>query len=215
MSSLRRLRSFPLRWLHRLVLFCVTILLACSQPQQPEVTTTSPSSAPPAVSTSQATPNPSLPPETQAVLASIGQPLFNPPRGDVRFVVISDLNSAYGSTDYDPEVDKGIALIPFWQPDMVVCSGDMVAGQSPTLSQAEIRAMWAAFDTHVAAPLRNYNLPYGFTIGNHDASSALGVRGGFLFQQERDLAAEYWNDPTHDPKLEFVDRFEFPFYYTF
>ncbi|MFZ4664972.1 MAG: metallophosphoesterase family protein [Prochlorotrichaceae cyanobacterium] len=214
MSSLRRLRSSRFPWLHRILLFCVTILLACSQPQAPDVTT-SPLAAPPSASTSQATPNPSLPAETQAMLASLGQPLFDPPRGDVRFVVISDLNSAYGSTEYDPEVDKGIALIPFWQPDMVVCSGDMVAGQSPTLTQAEIQAMWAAFDDHVAAPLRGYNLPYGFTIGNHDASSALGVRGGFLFQQERDLAAEYWNDPNHDPKLEFVDRFEFPFYYTF
>ncbi|MFZ9738276.1 MAG: metallophosphoesterase family protein [Prochlorotrichaceae cyanobacterium] len=158
----------------------------------------------------------SFPPETQAVLATLGdRSLFNPPRGDVRLVVISDLNSAYGSTDYDPEVDKGIALVPFWQPDIVVCSGDMVAGQSASLSAAQIRAMWEAFDDHIGAVLRDYQVPFGFTVGNHDASGAQGSSGGFIFQQERDLAAEYWDDPSHDPGLTFVDRFEFPFYYTF
>jgi 3',5'-cyclic AMP phosphodiesterase CpdA len=158
----------------------------------------------------------SLPPETAAIVASAGaEGVYDPPRGNVRFVVISDLNGVYGSTDYDPEIDKAVALLPFWQPDMVLCSGDMVAGQDLTLSQEQIRAMWAAFDQHVAAPLRQANLPFGFTIGNHDASSALGVGGQYLFQQERDLANDYWDDPSHDPGVEFVDRYEFPFYYTF
>lgn len=141
--------------------------------------------------------------------------LYDPPRHDVRLVVVSDLNGAYGSTDYAPEVDKAMKLIPRWQPDLVVCSGDMVAGQSPTLTEAQIRSMWEAFDNHVARPLREANFPYGFTIGNHDASSARNINGGFLFQQERNLAREYWKTPEHDPGLEFIDRFDFPFYYTF
>ncbi|MEM9926550.1 MAG: metallophosphoesterase [Cyanobacteria bacterium P01_D01_bin.50] len=158
----------------------------------------------------------SLPLATQEIVKSAGNSdLFNPTHGDVRLVVISDLNSAYGSTDYDPEVDKGINLLPFWQPDMVICSGDMVAGQKSSLTEQQIKAMWAAFDEHVAAPLRKANLPYGFTIGNHDASGAKGVGGNFLFQQERDLASEYWNDPKNDPGVEFIDRSEFPFFYTF
>ncbi|AFZ49916.1 metallophosphoesterase family protein [Dactylococcopsis salina] len=155
-----------------------------------------------------------LPPETTQILEKAGK-VYDPPRHDVRLVVISDLNTVYGSTDYPPTVDKGMALIPFWQPDMVVCSGDMVAGQSPTLTKPQIRAMWEAFDDHVARPLREANLPYGFTIGNHDASSARNVNGGFLFQQERDLAREYWKNPRHDPSLKFIDRSDFPFYYTF
>jgi Icc-related predicted phosphoesterase len=189
---------------------CLALVLhACQTPQTPQPQSTASGQA-------QQTSGQPLPPETDTIVKSAGsEGLLNPRRGDVRLVVISDLNSVYGSTDYDPEVDKGIALIPFWKPDMVVCSGDMVAGQSPTLSEPQIKAMWAAFDEHVAAPLRRAKLPYGFTIGNHDASSAVGIKGNFLFQKERDLASAYWNDPAHAPGVKFVDKFEFPFYYTF
>ncbi|HEY9615281.1 MAG TPA: metallophosphoesterase [Microcoleaceae cyanobacterium] len=141
--------------------------------------------------------------------------VFAPVQGDVRIVVISDLNSAYGSTDYEAEVHQAIAMIPGWEPDIVLAGGDMVAGQSPSLSTAEIQAMWEGFDRHIAAPLRQAKLPFGFTIGNHDASGALGIQGGYLFTNDRELAAAYWNDPRHDPGLQFVDRAKFPFYYTF
>lgn len=134
---------------------------------------------------------------------------------EVRIVVISDLNGVYGSTEYDSEVKQGIDLIYSWQPDLVLCGGDMIAGQDPRLSKEQIEAMWQAFDQNVAKPLREGNFPFGFTIGNHDASSAVGPSGQFLFSQERDLAAKYWNDSTHDPGLQFIDRYKFPFYYTF
>jgi hypothetical protein len=137
-----------------------------------------------------------------------------PVKEKVRIVVISDLNSQYGSTSYEPEVDRGIALIPNWKPDLVLCGGDMVAGQKSTLTEAQIQAMWAAFDRHIAAPLRRANLPFGFTIGNHDASGALSG-GKFLFALERHLASAYWKTPEHDTGLNFVDRAGFPFYYTF
>jgi len=51
--------------------------------------------------------------------ASAPEGLFAP-RGDVRIVVINDLNSQYGSTSYEPEVARAITLIPDWQPDLVV-----------------------------------------------------------------------------------------------
>lgn len=156
-----------------------------------------------------------LPADTKAIVDGVEGGMANPPRKDIRIVVISDLNSAYGSTDYDPEVDKAVQLLPFWQPDLVVCSGDMVAGQNPALTPEQIRTMWQAFDQHVADPLRDQGVPYGFTIGNHDASSARGVNDAFLFSRERDLASAYWNDPNHDPGLEFLDRDDFPFFYTF
>ena len=141
--------------------------------------------------------------------------LFAPVKKDVRIAVISDLNSSYGSTTYDAEVIKGIALIPDWQPDLVLCGGDMVAGQYPSLTSEQIKAMWQGFDDNIAAPLRRANIPFGFTIGNHDASAARGVRGQFLFQGERDFASNYWNDPLHNPGLNFIDKAQFPFAYTF
>jgi len=141
--------------------------------------------------------------------------LFAPPRGDVRIVVISDLNSQYGSTSYEPEVIKAIKLIPDWQPDLVLGGGDMVAGQDPSLTKAEIQAMWAGFDQQVGAPLRQAGLPFGFTIGNHDASGTRAISGKFLFADERELAAAHWNNPKHNPGLQFVDRAKFPFYYSF
>jgi len=195
-----------------------SIVIACTQ-----VATEAPSpSAAPAepvansVDTSATvSPEATMPPATQELLASLGQEPVNPPRGDLRMVVISDLNGAYGSTDYDPEIDQTIALMPFWNPDLVLCSGDMVAGQDRSLAPDQIQAMWAAFDEHVAAPLREAGLPYGFTMGNHDASGALGMNDQPLFQQERDLASAYWQEPQHDPGVEFIDRSEYPFYYTF
>jgi hypothetical protein len=163
----------------------------------------------------QIAPKPSLAPEIKQLIEEKGG-LYDPPRGEVRLLVISDLNGIYGSTDYDPEVDLAMKLIPFWKPDLMVCSGDMIAGQNPSLSRAQIRAMWAAFDGHVAAPLRQANIPFGFTIGNHDASGAVASnQDQFLFQQERDLAVEYWQNPQHNPGVKFIDPFKFPFYYTF
>lgn len=202
-----------MRWRRFFLLLTVglvlSVCLACDQ-----LTGTS-DATPSALSESPAAVQPSIAtPKSVAEIAGT-EGLYNPPRGDVRLAVISDLNSAYGSTEYEPEVDQGIKLIPFWRPNMVLCSGDMVAGQKPSLTPEQIRAMWEAFDQHVAAPLRQAKLPYGFTIGNHDASGAVGIGGQFLFQQERDLAQEYWDNPAHNPGIQFVDRSEFPFYYTF
>ncbi|MDX2100360.1 MAG: metallophosphoesterase [Leptolyngbyaceae cyanobacterium bins.59] len=213
-----------MRWQRFLFFALVGVLLwlgmACMKDGGATTQSPNPSPSPVAQEVSKPSPTPSkpeaLPPETAAIVASAGPgKLYNPPRGDVRLVVISDLNSSYGSTDYDPEVDKGIKLIPFWQPDLVVCSGDMVAGQDLGLTKERLRAMWQAFEQHVTAPLRKANIPFGFTVGNHDASSAQGSGGRFVFQTERDLTAEFWRNPRHDPGVQFVDRSEFPFYYTF
>lgn len=166
-------------------------------------------------SASQPTPSLSTPdPPLNEPVAIAPQGLFAPVKGEVRIVVISDLNSQYGSTTYEREVDQAIKLIPGWQPDLVLCGGDMIAGQKRSLTQAQIEAMWSAFDTHIAAPLRQANIPFGFTIGNHDGSGSIS-QGKLTFQQERDLASAYWNKPDHDPGLNFIDKANFPFYYSF
>lgn len=136
-------------------------------------------------------------------------------QNSVTIAVISDLNSQYGSTDYEPEVDKAIDLIIHkWHPDLVLGGGDAIAGQKKSLTRPQIEAMWAAFDSHVAKPLRDIQIPYAFTIGNHDGSGAIKANQ-FTFAKERDLAAAYWQDPDHDSGIEFVDRANFPFYFSF
>lgn len=143
------------------------------------------------------------------------QGIFAPPRGDVRILVISDLNGPYGTTEYEPEVHRMVELLPGWHPDLVLCAGDMVAGQHPPLTVDQMKAMWAGFEKTVAGPLRQGQYPYGFTLGNHDASNVRGPSGEELFAEERAQAAAYWQDTAHDPGLNFVDKTGFPFYYTF
>ena len=135
-----------------------------------------------------------------------------PPHKDFRIVVISDLNSQYGSTEYEPEVLQAIALMPELQPDLVLMGGDAIAGQKASLTKSQIEAMWAAFDLKVAAPLRKQNIPFGFTIGNHDGSGAVKEET-LVFKRERELAKAYWL--KHNLDLNFVDRANFPFYYSF
>ncbi|MBJ7899664.1 MAG: metallophosphoesterase [Cyanobacteria bacterium RI_101] len=136
------------------------------------------------------------------------------PQGEARIIVISDLNSQYGATTYEPEVERAIKLIPQWKPDLVLCGGDMIAGQKRSLTVAQIQAMWAAFDHHIGAPLRAAQIPLGFTIGNHDGSGAV-FQGDLTFAQERRLAQAHWQNPRHAPGLDFLDQAHFPFYYSF
>lgn len=127
-----------------------------------------------------------------------------------RIVVISDLNNAYGAVDYEPEVLATIEkIIHEWKPDLVLCGGDMVAGQRPALSDSRVDSMWMAFDTFVAKPLRDARIPFAFTIGNHDGS------GYPNHLRDRTLATKYWTNPEHDTGLNFVDRGYFPFWYSF
>jgi Calcineurin-like phosphoesterase len=189
---------------------CVQQLTTGSE--SPSAPVASPSVAPSPTAPSS-TPTPESPPESSPNLLEQNG-ISDPPRGDVRLVVISDMNGAYGSTDYSASVNRAIALVPAWRPDVVIGGGDMVAGQDRQLSKAQVEAMWVGFDQAIAAPLRQANLPFGFTLGNHDASRAVGVNG-MIYQQERELAAAYWNDPVHVPVLNFVDHTKFPFYYSF
>jgi Icc-related predicted phosphoesterase len=127
-----------------------------------------------------------------------------------RIVVISDLNNAYGAVDYEPEVLATIdKIIHEWKPQLVICGGDMVAGQRPSLTDARVDSMWMAFDVFVAKPLRDAGIPFAFTIGNHDGS------GYPNHARDRAFASNYWNNPKHTPDLAFIDKGDFPFWYSY
>ncbi|MCT0211317.1 MAG: metallophosphoesterase [Cyanobium sp.] len=137
-----------------------------------------------------------------------------PPRGDLRVVLIGDLNASYGSTTYIEQVHRGVALIPALQADLVLCAGDMVAGQKASLSSAQLQAMWAGFDRSVLVPLRRAGLPFAPAMGNHDASS-LRQGDGYLFARDRAEAERFWTRQKQALGLTFVDGSGFPFFYSF
>jgi hypothetical protein len=125
----------------------------------------------------------------------------------LRVAVISDLNGSYGSTDYAAAVGGAVARIIELRPDLVISTGDMVAGQqrNPHLTAAEVDAMWTAFEQTVAAPLEAAGIPLIATPGNHDASAYPG------FAAERAAYARVWRDPPAG--LEMVDGARWPFRY--
>lgn len=128
----------------------------------------------------------------------------------LRVVVLSDINSSYGSTSYAPQVRRALRLIrDEWHPDLVLIAGDMIAAQKASLTDAQLRAMWAAFDATVAEPLRDAGIPLAVTLGNHDGQN------GSTFRRDRALAAEYWRAAGRRTGLPFRDSASFPASYSF
>ncbi|MGJ8586189.1 MAG: metallophosphoesterase family protein [Marinosulfonomonas sp.] len=125
-----------------------------------------------------------------------------------RVAVISDLNGSYGSTEYGPGITRAIDAIIALEPDLVLATGDMVAGQRrPHLNATEIRAMWDGFHKAVTDPLSKAGIPLAVTPGNHDASAYGG------FEREREIFAEEWR--ARRPAVQFVDAQNYPFHYAF
>ena len=135
------------------------------------------------------------------------------PRGDQRIVLISDLNASYGSTSYIPQVHQGVALVRQLRADLVLCGGDMVAGQKLGLSATQLDAMWQTFDQQVLRPIRGSGEPFAPTMGNHDASSSRGPQG-YTFALDRERAERFWRQRQHALGLTLVEASRFPFRYS-
>lgn len=149
----------------------------------------------------------SLDPETTAAGTTsssgpldMGTPGFAP----LRVIVVSDLNDSYGSTTYSAAVHDAVAAIVARAPDLVLSTGDMVAGQQAGL---DYPAMWAGFHAAVSDELAAAGLPFAVSPGNHDAS------GYPAFAGERELFVAEWTD--RKPALEFVDDSGYPLRYSF
>ena len=117
--------------------------------------------------------------------------LLATPAAALRVVVVSDLNGSYGSTEYGKDVYAAVEAIISIGPDLVISTGDMVAGQRrPHLTEPEIRAMWRGFHAVVSDPLAEAGIPFLVTPGNHDASAYGG------FEREREIFREEWRTRT-------------------
>lgn len=134
--------------------------------------------------------------------------LLAAPASALRLIVISDLNGSYGSTTYSSRIPPAIERIIALEPDLVIATGDMVAGQRrPVLNEGEVRAMWVGFHRAVSDPLARAGIPLAVTPGNHDASAYGG------FEAEREIFAEEWR--ARRPDLRFLDGSDYPFFYAF
>ena len=127
----------------------------------------------------------------------------------VTVVVISDLNGPYGQIGLHPRVRQAVARIIEDPPDLVISTGDMIAGQQPhpKLSRQQLHDMWTEFHRTVTEPLAAAGIPFAITPGNHDASAYPS------FKHEREAYRIAWADRR--PDLDFVDDAGFPFRYAF
>jgi hypothetical protein len=127
----------------------------------------------------------------------------------LRVAVISDLNGAYGSTRYETSVGEAVGALIARQPDLVISTGDMVAGQRlhPPLTQQNLDAMWVSFHATVTTPLATAGIPLAVTPGNHDAS------GYAAFGAERDTYRREWR--ARSDSLNLVAGEGYPFDYAF
>ncbi len=125
----------------------------------------------------------------------------------LKICVISDLNSSYGSTNYADEVKSVIGRLNEIKPDLILCAGDMVAGQKSSLTEDNISAMWNSFKNAVLNPINELKIPFGFTIGNHDASPS--------YLLDRTLSQKFWLENKIATGLNFVDSSNYPFYYSY
>lgn len=127
-----------------------------------------------------------------------------PPIEPVTIAVVSDLNGSYGSTTYQAEVHAAAAAVVALAPDVVLSTGDMVAGQQAGLDYG---AMWAGFHAAVSDPLAQAGIPFAVSPGNHDASAYGG------FEDERQIYVDEWT--PRKPELEWIDDSAWPLYYSF
>lgn len=125
----------------------------------------------------------------------------------LKIMVISDLNDSYGSVTYSTEVAAVVRQIQHIKPDIVLCGGDMVAGQKASLTEAHLAEMWQSFHRNVLKPIDSLKIPFGFTLGNHDASPN--------YLKDRFAAKQFWDDHISSTNLTFVDRTHYPFYFSY
>ncbi len=125
----------------------------------------------------------------------------------LKILLISDLNAGYGSLTYSDDVPAVIKEIRKIKPDLILCGGDMVAGQKLSLTEQNIKEMWQSFKMVVFDPIKNAKVPFGFTLGNHDASPN--------FIKDRAMAKEFWKNEQAATRLTFVDSEHYPFYFSY
>ncbi len=122
----------------------------------------------------------------------------------LRVAVVSDMNGSYGSHAYGEAVHGAVQRIVALSPDLVLSTGDMVAGQRAGL---DYPGMWSSFHAAVSDRLAAAGIPFAVSPGNHDASAYPP------FAHERAIYVEEWM--ARRPELTFQDASHYPLRYSF
>lgn len=122
----------------------------------------------------------------------------------LRVAVIGDLNGGYGARTYGDAVHAAVDRLVALSPDLVLSTGDMVAGQRRGL---DYEGMWAGFHAAVSDRLVESGVPFAVSPGNHDAS------GYARYAHERDVYVAQWE--ARRPDVEMVDDSQYPLRYSF
>jgi len=125
----------------------------------------------------------------------------------LKILLISDLNDSYGSVGYSKDVHDVVQKVKEIKPDLILCGGDMVAGQKRTLTRSRIDSMWTGFDEAVLGPIAALGVPFGFTMGNHDASPS--------FLLDRAASFDFWEANKEKTNLTYVDDSHYPYYFSY
>ncbi len=122
-----------------------------------------------------------------------------------RIVALGDLNGPAGSTRYAPLVHRAVErLTGRLRPDLVISTGDLVAGQRHRLPYG---AMWRAFHRLMTDPLGRAGVAFAPAPGNHDASAYEH------YERERAIYGEAF--AARRPALAMVDDSAFPYRYAY
>ncbi len=196
------------------LLAIILVLGACGQSSD-----TAPSGATTSSETARLTVDvqPSLPDSTEPPLgdaarpevlphvdASPQRPATRPRSAALRVALISDLNGSYGSLAYGDPVRRAVTKIIDLQPDLVISTGDMVAGQQSGLDYG---AMWRSFHETVTDRFAAARIPFAVTPGNHDGS------GYPAYAIERSRFVAEWTGRR--PDVTFLDDTHYPERYAF
>jgi hypothetical protein len=122
----------------------------------------------------------------------------------LRVAVLSDLNGGYGARTYGAAVHAAVDRLVEAHPDLVLSTGDMVAGQRGGL---DYDGMWTSFHAAVSDRLAADGIPFAVTPGNHDAS------GYPSFTHERSIYVAEWE--RRRPDVALVDDSHYPLRYSF
>lgn len=130
-----------------------------------------------------------------------------------QIAIISDMNSSYGSKTYAASVGSAIQHIRSQNVDLVLSTGDMVAGQ---MSGLDYLGMWNAFHNVVSRPLNQSSIPLLPSPGNHDAAAGFNNERNYYRDTWKEFPLERFNGARPaDEKIQFVAGVvqNFPFNY--